>query len=121
MMKEEKDLGITEADVNADNAPTQMEQTPRSNIKYKTRGDKIFEGEVERETDSSVWIKGRQRSKRTTYDCFFDSFEEAKAYLVSGARKEVEQCKSSLHYARTRLGMVESLKEPSVHSAWDNF
>ena len=36
---------------------------------------------VERETDSSVWIKGRQRQlKNTTYYGTFDTFAEAKEF-----------------------------------------
>lgn len=49
--------------------------------KYKTCLGKIEPVEVERESATMVWIRGRGRKKRTTFENFFDTREEAEAHL----------------------------------------
>lgn len=79
--------------------------------KFKTRWNAIERVEVERETEHNVWVNGRQFVKRTGWDNYFDSFAEAKQYLVAQAEKEVSRLKEQLHKARTALGNAQSLKE----------
>ena len=45
--------------------------------------------EIERETNSSVWINGSRRSKRSGWVSYYDSFGEAKKALIS--------CQSSIN------------------------
>ena len=85
-------------------------------IKYKT--NKHFfrsEGfinkvEVERETEQSVWINGRRNSKHSDYSSFFDSFDEAKAFLLAIAEKKVTLAKLRLNDAQGELGNIKGLK-----------
>lgn len=64
--------------------------------------DYCLKGQIE-------FIKGRKNLKRSGYDNFFDTREEAKQYLIEKATKEVEHYKSYLQQARSKLGQVESL------------
>ena len=45
--------------------------------------------ECERETDSSVFIKGRRNAKRSTYECYYDTWDEAHSALVDAARHKI--------------------------------
>ena len=64
-------------------------------IKYRTnykdfRGPTIERVEVERESESSVWIKGRRSNKRSDYANYFDTWEEAFNYLQETNIKRTE-------------------------------
>lgn len=68
--------------------------------------------EIERETESSVWIGGRRNSKISDYHCYFDSFDEAKAHLLEKADEKVIGARRSLELANSHLGNIKGLKEP---------
>ena len=83
--------------------------------------EEIQEREVFRETDSSVWVKSvwakngysqklHRRSKVTTTDRYCDSWEEAHAYLLDRAEKQVSYYKGQLQKARSSLGQIKSMK-----------
>lgn len=86
-------------------------------IKFRTgeyNKDMIVEVEVERESDSSVWIKGRRNNKRSTYENYFDSWDEAKAYLLEKAESKAASCRRQLEYANGILGNIKGLKNPNT-------
>ena len=66
--------------------------------------------EVERFTDSSVWVRGRRRPRLAEYWSYFDSFEKAKSYLVSKAELELKQYENRVVNLRAK---VEALKKLS--------
>ena len=54
-------------------------------IKYKANycvRPEVEKVEIEKETESSVWIKGRREAKETQYHAFFNTFQEAKDFLI---------------------------------------
>jgi hypothetical protein len=83
-------------------------------IKFKTGGGRnlIEPVEVEKETASSVWINGRRNNKRSGYDSYFDTWEEAKAYLLEQAERKVAGRRRSLEAANGELGNIRGLKKP---------
>ena len=89
-------------------------------VKWRTGGwgsEDIQRVECVRETEKCIFIcdsRGRERKsmKHSDYEQYHDSWQAAKDYLLAGARRQVEACKTRLHDARTQLGMIESLKEP---------
>lgn len=77
-------------------------------------GDQIEEVTVYKETTHCVWIKswrGIRRTNKRGYDCYFPTWQEAKAFIVNKARKAVEDKKHALSLAEERLREIEALKE----------
>ena len=69
---------------------------------------------VERETEQSVWIKQfgkvRRYAKRSGHENYFDSFDEAKSFLLGLAANEVSVAKARLDQACKRLAEVQMLR-----------
>jgi len=86
-------------------------------IKYRTRWDEIEAVEVLRETDKMVFLPGRGRSKeereakRSDYQNWFDSWDEAKAFLVADAEKAVEAARMNLERAKGKLVRLRGMRE----------
>jgi hypothetical protein len=90
--------------------------------KYRTGGwgkELIEEVEVERETEQCVWIKryptskeASRHAKRSSYDNFFDTWEEAHAYLREQRLLAVESAKRQLVGAEKLLANIDALKRP---------
>jgi hypothetical protein len=83
-------------------------------IKYKVAaGNHIEKAEIERETAHFVfytcpfWGSGRKESK----DRFFNSYAEAKQYIVNNAARDVETAQIRLEYAQKALAKAEALTE----------
>lgn len=87
-------------------------------IKYKAYDgwmtQEIDAVECERETAKYVFIKGSRCAKQADRECFFDSFADAKCWLVSRAEKRVESAEQSLRNAQNRLNTACELKEPQA-------
>ena len=85
--------------------------------KYKTSGTwraRIEVVKIERETEQSVWIKGRRNAKRTEYDCYFDTWDEAKAYLLKQAEAQLASARSRLEHARENYDHIKDIKPDSL-------
>jgi len=91
-----------------------------SNIKFKacpswSWHNEILPVEVERETDSSVWVRGRRQAKRVSGgDCYFDTWEDAHAALMVARQQDVEKARRALEQANSRLGNVKGMKPPRI-------
>jgi hypothetical protein len=73
---------------------------------------KITAVQIEKETDSSVWHNGRRCKKRTEESGYFDSFAEAKEFLVQFAEEKVRVARRMLELANSQLGNAKGIKEP---------
>lgn len=82
--------------------------------KYRSRWQEIEAVEVERETESCVWINGRKNNKRTDYECYHDTPEHAKAWIISQAQKEVAAAERQLRCAQEKLSKAQNAKLPNV-------
>ena len=81
-------------------------------IKFKTGTfvrSLIEKVEVERETDSFVWINNRRVGKNTGYDQFWDSWEDALHFLLSRANDRVLRAKKRLAEENEELGKILNL------------
>lgn len=76
----------------------------------------IQEVEIDKETDQSVWIKGRRNAKRSSYDNFFPTYEEAYVFIHGKVCEEIEKRRQQLKWAEDKLEEVELLKFPKPHS-----
>jgi hypothetical protein len=88
-------------------------------IKYKTESirfgvnDRIDEIMVERETDSSVWIRNRRELKACDWHVYHDSWKLAYDYLVKSAIDQVKRKENELNYANESLSDVLKMEEPN--------
>lgn len=82
-------------------------------IWYEAKFRNIDKVEVERATEQSVWIKGGRNARMTDWRSFFPTWDEAHAWLISGAEHEVSEARQTLQYANDRLGNIKGLKHPS--------
>lgn len=84
-------------------------------IKYRTRRDKIEAVEVIRVTDANVFLqtngKERREAKRSSYQNWFDTWEEAKSFLVMHAEISVEEAHMILERAKGKLGQLRGMRE----------
>ncbi len=84
-------------------------------------GDYIIEVEVISTTAKQItymdtWIGRRHESKSAKISdtkAFFETFEEAKAHLLSKKDKEIENAKRILHRLQSDRGQILSIKEAS--------
>jgi len=81
--------------------------------KYKTCSwsNRIEIIDVDRETDSFVFIKGRRLCKNTEENLYADTFAEAKQHLLDLAERKVNSARLELERAKARYGNVKGLKE----------
>lgn len=83
-------------------------------VKYKVDHywrPEVKKVEIEKETESSVWIKGRREAKETQYHAFFDTFQEAKDFLIDVFEKKAQAVRRQLEQANGHLGNAKGLKE----------
>ena len=89
-------------------------------VKWRTRSyppTEIKRVECTRETEKCVYVaslSGREHRsmKISDYEQYHDTWSDAKAYLLSKARREVEAYEANLHAARAKFDQIASLKEP---------
>lgn len=83
-------------------------------VKYKVDHywePRIEKVEVEKESGSSVWIRGRREAKETQYHAFFNTFQEAKDHLIDVFSKKAQEARLRLDLANGYLGNAKGLKE----------
>jgi len=66
-------------------------------------GYKITPIKVEKETESSVWVDGRRRAKKTAYDKIFKTLEEAKRFMIARCEREIAEYEERISDAREAL------------------
>lgn len=89
--------------------------------KYKacTIGPKIEQAEVISETAAFVTVRGRhvhghtyREKKVTAWYGYFDSFDDAKQWLMHIAEMRVKTARRSLEQANSFHGNIKGMKEP---------
>jgi hypothetical protein len=78
-------------------------------VKYEisSYGYSIKRVEADRESQHCIWLGKNRRAKA---DTFFDTFDEAKAYLVDRAQKRLEAARLQLQRAQGEYGSAQGLK-----------
>jgi hypothetical protein len=90
-----------------------MKQRENEMIKYKVDyGMQIKKIEIERETAHFVFYKGwHGREVKESSERFFNSYAEAKEYIVNNAARDVETAQIRLKAAQETLAKAEALTE----------
>lgn len=66
--------------------------------------------EVEKVNDKTVWINGRRNARTSNYDNYFDTFEEAKSFLLTEAKSEINKYKTGLEAAEKEYERIQAIK-----------
>ncbi len=84
-------------------------------IKYRTinTANEIFQVEIEKETEHQIVFNGRRSNKMSDYDCFFNTFEEAKQYLISTVSQEIKNLRDRLNREQDKLNKIMSIEMSS--------
>ena len=94
--------------------PTEGEQTHTMyELKHFGRAE-INRVEVQRYTDSSVWIKGNRQSRSDSYASFFVTFEEARAEAFRRASKEFDMNSERMERAREEVSRLFKMVEKDI-------
>jgi len=62
-----------------------------------------------RATEKTVWIGNRRCARKSHYEKYFDTYEQAKAYLLDQAKMKLERAKDNLERSEENLKYVQSL------------
>ncbi len=84
-------------------------------VKYVTEHDwgvSIKQTEIDKETEKSVWIDGRRNAKRSDWYNYFDTWGEARDFLMGKAEEKLRTARLMLQNAQGYMGNVKGLKEP---------
>lgn len=82
--------------------------------KFRAWIGKVYEIEVESETAHYVTIKGGRREKKLTEDAaIFDTFEEARDWLVEQEERELLDTLIRSHETGAEIRRLKSLTGPS--------
>lgn len=65
--------------------------------------------EIDRETESSFWIRGLRSAKSPGYLEIFDTWEEAHSCLLVRAEKNVEDCRQRFDSSKEELTKIKCL------------
>lgn len=88
--------------------------------KYRTQkyGSRIEEFEVNRETNVTIWfntewqgkVSEERQAKKSTYHNWFDTFEEAKDFLIDSEKRKILGFESQLETSKERLKEIMELE-----------
>lgn len=93
-----------------------MAFNPKHPFKYRitSYGLKIEKVEIEKESEHFIWpVKrhGYREAKHSSFDQHFDSFDQAKAALISRAEAEIEYGHDKVRRAENDLQTIKALRE----------
>ena len=72
--------------------------------------------EVDKATDKSVWVDGRRVARQSDGTWICDSFEDAKAWLVGVANRDLESAISRAEDAKANMAKVDAMIERDVET-----
>lgn len=67
--------------------------------------------EVERSTEHNVWINGRRQARISAYECYFDSFDAARSYILDFYADQALRSMKQLNAVQSHLEEVHRWKE----------
>jgi len=66
---------------------------------------------IDRETDKSIWVRGTKIAKESNGQCVFNTFQEAKNFLTTHLKEEIENREKSIDTLRSKLKLIEDLED----------
>lgn len=75
---------------------------------YYGSGVRIKPVKVERVSDASVWIGGHRRARRSEYQSYYSTWQEAASALITAAESKVADHQRYLDDAQERLTRLKA-------------
>lgn len=72
---------------------------------------RIDEIEVDRETDSSIWVNGRRLAKFTEWHNHYDTWDKAHTALMERQQSRCESLRRNLGYSEMRLDSIKMMRQ----------
>jgi hypothetical protein len=108
--KGEKSNAAVDAAVNGKGAGVNMWVTTRW-------GDKqIKQVEVDRKTETSVWVEGRRRNIKSDWDNYHETWYDAYSFLLNRATDKRDRARENLERAEEQLAVVLEM-QPQTDAA----
>ena len=82
--------------------------------RYSSWKKAIVRVEVDRATDSSIWIDGRRHPRKITDSRVFDDFESAKIWLIDRLSTEAANLEGKLKKMRDEIDRVGLIQENGI-------
>ena len=79
-----------------------------ANYGYRPRITRVT---CSKETDKSVWIGEKRRPKMSMYNSYFNTFSDAKEFLLGKADSKIKSVRTSLSLAESHYVNVKGMKE----------
>lgn len=73
--------------------------------------------QVEKFTDSSVWIGGRRNVRLTNHMSYFPTWDEAHTHLLQRTKADLDSARQRLQRAQGLYGNVKGMQRPVEVSA----
>jgi hypothetical protein len=90
-------------------------------IKYKAEhyywGHKINQEEVERETKTSVWVRGARHAKVSQSGSYHDTWQDAHDHIVAGEERAVKGAQAELNRVQAVLRKAKGMRPPEDEGA----
>ena len=65
---------------------------------------------IERETNASVWINGNREEKKNKVISYFDTFEDAKKWMIHSKKEKIKQVEKTLEWIKETIKEIENIK-----------
>ena len=87
--------------------------TEKTKFKAVTWSLDIESVEIERETDKSVWLKGRRGRELKVCDSvgYFDKWEDAKTFLVNIANQKAQDAQRRADYYKKEYDKFKAIQQ----------
>lgn len=72
---------------------------------------RIEKVQVERETHASVWINGNRTDKKNKVISYFDTFDEAKDWMIHSKKAYMKQVENTLEGIKETIKEIENIKK----------
>lgn len=80
-------------------------------IKYRTRFIKIEKFEIEKKTNHTITIGGYRENKRSEFNNWHNSFENAREFLLKKEQINISICENRIKKAIKKMKKIEKLLE----------
>lgn len=84
---------------------------------YPALGARIDSVQIDRATDSFVWLKGVKNARHTLWCSYYPTWEEARTALLNQAERVLDAARRALQCAQGHYGNVKGLKHPGAEES----
>ena len=80
---------------------------------WKTYWSEIHAVDVDRANETSVFIGGKRKARRSSWETYHETWDAAHDFLLEAARMSHQHAQRNLDRARSALEAVKAMKPPA--------